>query len=372
MNLAYGNGMRDDSSLKIEVNEKFVAAIPLDNPDGSTYQDYQVHVLSSALRRGINKIRFVPVLIPPINQKCEPIAEDTLVMTLMENSVLSFPAFDHWIRMPNLEAFMIDGFPFGKWADLRECTVCLPTATAAEATAAVSMVALLAQKIGYPPTRLEWRVASVPANDRDLIFVGTRDALAANPLGQHVIGLFPMGDISRVPEPQMRRPRGLEDPLRDWLTPVKKWLGLPMPSLPLDQRTNLATEDLGIEAGTGWGYITQTSLLQGRERTLLAVTAENDYDLVSIAHLAWRPEVQAAVGGAVVAVRIDPEQPVARVIDEGNAYYLGRVGMVPSVGNLINTHPLTALGLMLALMAVCSLLILGFLRLIRKRRLPNA
>ena len=202
--------------------------------------------------------------------------------------------------------------------------------------------------------------------------MGTRDALAAAPLGSRAGGLFPVGGDSPVPEPQLRRPAGLADPFRDWLGPLKKWLGLPPPRLPLGTRNDLATADLGTAAGAGWGYVTQTRRPGKNQRTVLALTAEGDDDLISVAHLAWRPEVQGAAAGATVAVRTDTEQPTVYVIDEGEPYYLGRVGTFPVVGNFINTRPLTALTLLLVLLGLCSGLIFGLLRRIRKRRLPDA
>lgn len=371
-NLAYGSGMRPDSALNIDVNGKFMAAIPLDDPAGGAYRGYKVQVMSALLRPGFNTIRFVPVLTPPVTSKCAPVQEGNLVVTLFEDSSISLPKFSHWTRMPRLDAFFIDGFPFGRWPDLRESAVCLPAATYESAAAAVNLVAMIAQKIGYPPTGLAWDVGDSVDPDRDVILIGTRETLNRPPFNEWLSDSMPLGTGAWIPEPHLERPSGRESSGQDWLAAVRQWFGrLPEP-LPRERLTDQARGKFNTIGQSGWGYMVECARPENAQRTLLALSAESQSDVLQTARLAWRHEIQTAAGGGALAVRLDREDPRTWALDDGRTYYLGAVGPLPRVGNFINTHPLRALILVLGLLVICCLLIYALLRRVRQRRLHNA
>lgn len=372
VNLAYGSGMRTDSALNVDVNGKFMAAIPLDDPAGGVFRGYKVRVLSALLRPGLNTIRFVPVLTPPLTSKCAPVQEGNLVVTLFEDSFISLPKYSHWTRMPRLDAFFIDGFPFGRWPDLRESAVCLPAATFESAAAAVNLVAMIAQKIGYPPTGLVWETGDGVDPDRDVILIGTRETLNTPPFSEWLSDSMPLGAGAWIPEPHLERPSGRESSGRDWLAAVRQWFGrLPEP-LPRERLTDQARGKFNTIGPPGWGSMVECVRPENAQRTLLALSAESPGDILQTARLAWRSEIQAAAGGGALAVRLDPGEPRSWILDDSGTYYLGAVGPLPRVDNFINAHPLWALILVLGLLVICCLLIYALLRHVRHRRLQNA
>lgn len=374
VNLAYGSGMRKDSALNIEVNGKFMAAIPLNNPNGGFYNGYQVQVLSSLLVPGRNTVRFVPVLISPASGPCVPLPEGNLVVTLFDDSVITLPRYGHWIRMPSLQAFMTDGFPFGQWPDLRETSVCLCGDSYAEAAAAVNLVALTAQKTGYPPTGLTWHIPGHTIPRRNLLVVGTRSALETNQMGADLSDLFPMSTLGGwVSHPQLKRPAGVKSTAGDWLTPIQAWFGRPSVSLPKAPITDSADQHLVSPLiPARWGYLFECAHPQDNSRTLLVLASETTQDLVFAVHRLWKPETQAAIHEGAVAFRLDGNSHAVQPYQVGKVYYLGAVGPVPAVSYFINTFPLRALLLVLGLLIICSLSTYILLRHIRQRRLPDA
>jgi hypothetical protein len=62
LNLAYGAGMRAESTLNILLNGEFVSAVPLNEPRGGLFQAYRVNVPTKYLKAGANTLTFDPVL----------------------------------------------------------------------------------------------------------------------------------------------------------------------------------------------------------------------------------------------------------------------------------------------------------------------
>ena len=373
MNLSYGSGMRSDSALNLEVNGKFMAAIPLNNPMGGAYHGYKVEILGSALRPGMNTIRFTPVLSAPVQTKCMPIQEGNLVVTLSDDSFIRFPKGDHWTQMPRLEAFMIDAFPFGRFCDLRETIVRLPGDTFTEAASALNVIALAAQKIGYPPTGLRWKIGSDGGGkgDKDMILIGSRKALQNEPFNTWLETAIPVGERGWVPQPQLERPSGRAAEEKRWRQSIHKWLGLAVIPLPMEPTIVIADELLEIGSLAEWGYIAESSLMKEEQRTLLTLVAENEEELLKTAHALWNPEVQARIRGGLVGIHHEASKPLVQVLNNRENYYIGAIGSIPFVTNLINTHPILAFILLLSLLLCSSLLFFVILRRYKRRRSPN-
>ncbi len=375
LDLAYGSGMRSDSALNLEVNGKFVAAIPLSNSNGGSFQGYKVQVLGSALHPGVNILRLVPVLISPVSDPCAPIQTGNLALTVFEDSSLTVPDYGHWIRMPRLDAFMVDAFPFGRWPDLRETTVCLPEATFSQAAAVLNLVAMISQKIGYPPTELGWYLGPLDEapQGRDLILAGTLknfetglpETGAKNPL-------LP-GEISRILYPQLSRPDGRQNLTKSWRERLSQWLGKSSDPLPAGRQVDSAMETLGVQDLSGWGFIAELARNKEAERTLLVLTAQTENDLLRTGTHLWDSGLQASVSGGAAAIHLTSSgTPRVTVLDTGETYYLGKVEPVPTITNLINRYPWRALLLLLVILGICSLLIYIALKKIRRKRQTDA
>jgi hypothetical protein len=136
LNMAYSGPMRNDSALKVTLNDKFIASVAFEGARGGTYKDYELHVPLSSLKPGLNRMQFAPVLTPLVTDQCAMIQADNLALTIFGSSKSTLPEMAHWIQMPHLEAMMADAFPFGKRPDLRETVMCVANADYASAEAA--------------------------------------------------------------------------------------------------------------------------------------------------------------------------------------------------------------------------------------------
>ena len=76
------------------------------------------------------------------------------------------PDVPYWIKMPQLDLFFQDAFPMGRWPDLREAAVVLTEKNLEAANAALNVVALSSQKIGFPPFGLSWLTSYEPEKTR--------------------------------------------------------------------------------------------------------------------------------------------------------------------------------------------------------------
>jgi len=66
------------------------------------------------------------------------------------DSSLKLPPMTGWVDLPRMELFSQDGFPFNRWPDGRETVVFLAEKNLDTLSAALNLLAIASQKIGYP------------------------------------------------------------------------------------------------------------------------------------------------------------------------------------------------------------------------------
>lgn len=89
LHLSYVGGMSAQSALNILTNGIMHGTIPLNNPQGGSYENYAVTIPPGALKPGWNTIQFQPKLIPQSNGgKCQPFFNGNLGLTIYEDSTL--------------------------------------------------------------------------------------------------------------------------------------------------------------------------------------------------------------------------------------------------------------------------------------------
>ena len=370
LNLAYGSGLREDSSLNVMVNEKFVAAVPLDSTRGGVYRGYEVHLLMSAFKAGINRIRFVPVLTPPIRDKCTPVQKGNLVVTLFGDSYLSMPEARYWIEMPSLRAFIIDGFPFGRWPDMRGTELVLADNSSEAASAALNLVALAAQRIGYPPTRMALSIGKPAHPERDTLMVGSWPLPAVGETGQ-APAVFRMLNEGRIPMPQLERAEGVGAPFSGLERFLAQWVDFLPENLPTGRDRLLAVETIGSPLAAGRGILAQFGTPGSADRTTLVLTAGAGPDVADTAEALWEPDVQGAIDGDLSLVRMEEDGPEVVSTRVADPYFLGKVGRVPVLEHVANTHPWMVFGVALSGMALLALILFMLLRRRRNRRMKD-
>lgn len=383
LNMAYGASMREDSVLNIQLNDQFVAAVPCKDTDGGTYRNYKVGLLLSSMRAGYNKLTISPQLTPLITEQCTMIQTGNLRLTVFEDSTFTAPSVDNWIEMPNLKAFMSDAFPFGRLADMRETVMLLPDGKKSSVAAALNLIAIASQKIGFPPLGLEWRKnlmantnlnAGVPDKemlDKDIIVVSEVSAIPENISSAAPLNLSPSGAVSY---PHLIRPKGYEQ------SEGKGFFSNLIPRKG-SQISDISVVDSKIVVTRFEPLITKDKavLMQfqspfDRKRSVVMLTAGNENDMTSISRVLWRPEVQAACSGDTALINLtQTENKEFQTISLklGSSYYLGGLTPLPFMEYYANTYPLWFIGVVILVCLSMALILYQMIKIRRKRRLDS-
>ena len=363
LHMAYDAAMRSDSVLNIKLNGKFISGVRLDNPRGDYFKGYRVDIPLSSFKQGMNKLSFEAELTPLHTDKCTLIQTENLRLTVFEDSTVILPEVPYWTKMPQLDLFFQDAFPLGRWPDLREAAVVLTEKNLAAAGAALNMVALSAQKIGFPPFGLSWLTSYEPGKTpKDLLIAGVLPSLPkALSEKTPIAGIDPL----RLSFPQMVRPQPRPAaPIDFWSKAVE-----PQPQTALNlsdvKTSSLVVADLSGTLGPGRAALMQLQHPEAAERAVIILTAGVAQDLLAASKRLWEPMVQGGCRGDLVVVNLETPEPETLAYHIGPSFYLGKPGRIPAVQNFINTHPLLSLAaLLLILLVLCGLI----LRLLKRRR----
>ena len=363
LHMAYGAAMRSDSVLNVRLNGKFISGVRLDNPKGDYFRGYRVDIPLSSFKAGTNQISFEAELTPLHTDKCTLIQTENLRLTIFEDSTIVLPEVPYWIKMPQLDLFFQDAFPLGRWPDMREAAVVLAEKSLPAANAAVNMLALCAQKIGFPPFGLTWLSNYEPEKTRkDLLVAGVLSALPKAALEKAPIaGVDPL----RLVFPQMARPQAqTHEPIRFWS--ATKLTATQTPQNFDDVQTaSPVASDLSGALGPGRAALMQFQHPDAADRTVILLTAGFAEDLLVGSRALWNPMVQGGCRGDLLLVNL--QKPDFETLSHliGPSYFLGNPGRMPLVHNFINSHPILALaGLLLLLLVLCALIF----RILRRRR----
>jgi len=370
LHMAYGAAMRSDSVLNIVLNGKFISGVRLDNPKGDYFKGYRVDIPLSSFRQGMNRLSFKAELTPLHTDKCTLIQTENLRLTIFDDSTVSLPEVPYWIKMPQLDLFFQDAFPMGRWPDLREAAVVLTEKNLAAANAALNVVALSSQKIGFPPFGLSWLMSYAPEKTRkDLLVAGVLPSLP-----KAVIEKAPIAGIDplRLSFPQMLRPEPRPAAPIDFWSKAAPQQQMPR-NLSDDTAASPVTADLYGTLGPGRTALMQFQHPDAAERTVIILTAGSAEDLLAGSKLLWDPIVQGGCHGDLFVVNLDTPEPETLAHLIGPSYYLGNPGRIPAVQNFINSHPILSLAVLLLILLVLCGLILKLLRRRRQQRLnPSA
>ncbi len=370
LHMAYDAAMREDSVLNIRLNGKFISGVRLDNPRGDHFRAYKLDIPLSSFKAGTNRLSFEAALTPLHTDKCKLIQTENLRLTIFEDSAFVLPQVPYWIKMPQLEVFFQDAFPLAQWPDLSQAAVVLTDRNWSTANAAVNLIALVAQKIGYPPFELTWLFdTAVEQINKDLLIAGPLATLPKAILAQSPIaGIDPM----RITFPQFDRPRPrTAEPIQFW--PLTAPMQPDAPQNVSDLKVpSAAVGETSGSLGPGRAVLMQLQHPGAAERTVLVLTAAGPADVLAGSRAFWSPSVQSACRGDLTVVNLEKPDYDTLAHQIGPSYYLGTPGRAPGIQNFINSHPLFSLAVLLLLLVAMCLLILRVLRKRRRQRLAAA
>ena len=339
LNLSYGAGLRPDSSINVMVNDAPFRAIQLDNSSGSYIENYKIEIPTYLFQPGGNTITFQPTLNINGRQLCDALKDTGQFATLFDSSTLRFPPMPHFVELPKIELFALNGFPFSRWPDGFETMVYLPKQDHASIMAALNMVGMITQKNGFPLFSVLVRFDEPKEWDGEILVVGTTASIP-----QTMMNAAPMGltGVAKVPYPVSRG-----------------WDSEEAPAITQQQS--------GLGAGMGVLMEFESTLKRGRSIILLAADSENDLRRVGEAML--EPSVQANLRGGIALINLTAPEYKVSTMAVGKKYTTGDGGKISPIDSFLYKYPYAFYGL--AVFIVLALGMMGFwaLRRLRAKRM---
>lgn len=337
LNFAYGAGMRPDSVLNILLNGKHIRAISVGKATGDTITGYKIDLPTYLFKPGGNVISFAPILTP-IAKECDLIQIESLFLTIFENSTFFFPPMAHFVELPRIELFMLNGFPFTRWPDGYETLIYLTHGDDNTISAAFNLVGLITQKNGYPLFGVKMALEKPQAWTGELIV---------------------LGEVNSVPDALKQNA-----PLK-----VLKESSVNYPvMINWEGEENFALSKQKTEFGTGSGAIMEFQSPYMKGRSVLLLTAGSSKDLLSFSQALLNPGVQAGSEGDLVMVRLTPPDYKVSALAAGPKYFTGKAGKISAIGIYLYTYPFLYYIAILLLILLTGLIIFAFLRKQRNRR----
>lgn len=347
LNFAYGAGMRNDSSLNVLVNNRAVRAIPLHNADGGFYENYKLEIPTYVFQPGDNTITFTPEL-HIVSQGCESLQVGHMFLTLFDNSTLKFPYMPHFVDMPRLELFMLNGFPFTRWPDGFEGTVYIPRPSLDALAAAMNVIGLMTQKNGFPLLNLAVTFKKPQTWRGDLIVLGDLFSL---PDEIAVASPLRIGKTSHIPYPI-----------------VRSW----------QQEAIYSYSDQISKLGENRGLLMEFESPLQAGRSVLLLAAEDQRSLLRLSEQLLDANVQGQISGGLVLFDFGEAKTKVTSMTVGKRYVTGKQGEVgwidanlDRLDSLMFSHSPLFYGLLLIVIGLLSWVLFVQIRRYRARRLKT-
>ena len=368
LHMVYGSGMRKDSVLNVFFNDKYISSIFLENPQGGTFRNYQIPIPAYQMKRGQNLLTFSPALTPLITGRCEYIQTENLLLTIFGDSSLRMPPMASWVDLPRMELFFQDGFPFTRWPDGRETVIFLAEKSLNTLSAALNLLAISSQKIGYPAFGVRFTFEPPKDPNREILVVGPVPQIPQDLLKGAPVKFSRDGSISY---PQLKKPDPESKGEDSW---IRKLLSRFI-SPPAVERTS----------SPPWGAFSQQVSGLGAERAVLSqfqspyqigrsvvlLSASSSEELFRGAVMMWEPVVQGRIMGDLAVLELSsPEFQVASA-EMGSKYYVGERGPVSRLSSLLYTYPWLFLGLLVVAFIILAYAIHHLLKKQRRKRIGH-
>jgi hypothetical protein len=331
LNFSYGAGARGDSALNIVVNDHAVRAIRLGDQEGGFYKDYEVNIPTFLFQPGRNVIDF-GIELHPAQESC-PLLPGNLFVTMFETSTLKFPDMPHFVEMPKMELFMLNGFPFTRWPDGNDSLVLIPEPRAEAVAAAMNLIGMITQKNGFP--LLSLRIATKPPASApgDILVVGRPASIPAG-MGKHAP--FVIGARTEVPYPIVR----------DW-----------------EGSYTFAHSTQTARLGPHQGLLMEFESPFQTGRSVMMVGADDPADLLRLSAALMEPEIQGQVRGGTVIIDMGPQfdRPRVTAVRAERPYTTGKGDDISALDSFLYTHPMLYYALLVILAVALAWALYAFL-----------
>ncbi len=342
LHYSYGAANRADSVLNVSVNGKLFRGINLDDARGALIEGYKLDIPTYLFKPGDNVLRFEPVLAPLVGKNCEYFQTQNLFLTIMDASTLKFPPMPHYVDMPRLELFMLNGFPVTRWPDGHGAEIFLPGADRSTVEAALNLVGLITQKNGHPLLDVKYALSKPEAFDGELIVVGDTGSLPDTLKAQAPLALT---KETAFPYPV-----------------VQGWAG--------ESQFAFSRQISGLSPGRG-ALMQFQSPYFGRHSVVM-LTARTAKEVRETSRALMEPGVQANIRGSVALLDLsDPENNIITA-DIGKRYFAGKAGPISRLDAYLYRYPVLYSLLLGAVIVGLGLIVFYFLVKHRKRRIKGA
>ena len=342
LGFAYGAGLRHDSALNIQVNGKHIQSIHLDNQNGNIFEGYSISIPTHLFKPGDNVIRFDPLLMPTIVNPCELIIPEQLVLTIFGTSIFHFPPMPHFIELPRMDLFFLNGFPFTRWPDGHETIIYLAQADFDTVVSALNLLGSISQKNGYPLMGIKISFEKPQAWEGELIVLGD---IASIPEDLKTLAPLKLTKKTVVPYPIIR-----------------SWAG----------EKALAFSTQISSFGSGKGAIMEFQSPYKKGRSVLLLTADTTKDLCTFTEALLDAGVQSKCIGDLAIVNNTLQDYTVYVMDIGGKYYSGESGKISTISAYLYSLNNLYYFILIGLIIVLGLTIFYLLNKHRKTRLQDA
>ena len=360
LNLSYAAAMREDSVLSLNVNEEFIASVPLDRPEGGQYRGYVIRLPLSYLSPGRNVLTFNPLLTPLHTGKCALFQTDNLALTLFNTSTIQIPKLMHWVKLPQLSYLFNDGFPLTAKPDFSETTLMLPRQDRKSLATALNFIGGISQKTGVLPYRLTFTSKIAEAKGKNLLVIGPRgelpkEILNASPLAKGIS----MPVYGRLPG--TLREGNWQDRIRQWLFDEVEDLDPVTP--------DIATLGTDLRIRPRQAVLCEFESPFTPAQSVILLTAENADDVLQASHVLQDNEVTQQCRNSFVLIDFERKKPAIQVAALTPSYSVGEVTVRNRITYLVEKFRWPFIVSLIVLLTVLALLLTILLKKRRNRRM---
>lgn len=340
LSLAYGPGMGPTSTLNISLNGEIIRSIHVDQRSGSFIEDYEINIPTYMFKVGSNTISFAPHLAPEA-ELCDFIQTGNMYLTIFEDSTLYFPSMPHFVELPKLELFMLNGFPLTRWPDGFESLIYIPNPDYNTIAASMNIIGMITQKNGFPLFGLKLSMEPVSDWDGEMLVVGASENI---PKSLFARAPLQFGQQSVVPYPV-----------------VRSWEGA----------ANFAFSKQESELGRNAGMLMEFESPVVEGRSVILITAGDSMDLLRFSEAAMDPVVQSRAEGDLVLVELTPPDYKVTAFSAGPKYTVGKSGKISKLDYYLITYPYLYYVAVGGVIVISGLITFVLLKRIRRGRIAR-
>ncbi|MBI4665421.1 MAG: cellulose biosynthesis cyclic di-GMP-binding regulatory protein BcsB [Nitrospinae bacterium] len=338
LNFAYGAGLRPDSVLNILLNGVHVRAINMDKATGDTIEGYKVEIPTYLFKPGSNTIRLAPILTP-MAKECDLIQPESLFLTIFENSTIYFPPMAHFVSLPNLELFMLNGFPFTRWPDGFESLIYITKDDPALINAAMNVIGMVTQRNGYPLLGMKISLEKPDKWEGELITIGSVNTIPDE---------FKKGTpLTLMQETQVRYPV--------------------VDNLGGETSYAFSKQIAGLGPDSALLMESQSPFKSGR--AMLTMTAMTPEDVLKLSRALFEPEAQTQINGDTAVVEFGETNLKIATQSATEHFFVGKFGKITFLDYFFHTYHYAYYFLLGGILLISTLILYFFFKRHGARRI---